>query len=69
MFKVTWNEKSDEFKKCFAICNGKSAISLYWNLLKGGSSDGLKAINVKMWDLSGNEIPVQSFWETQGEYT
>jgi len=74
MYKVTWNEKSDEFKHCFAICNAESMFSLYWNLTvnQNPKTDGCGATDVTVWDLSGYKIDMKKGsgeWLSCGEYT
>lgn len=69
MYKVTWNEKTHRFKHCFAVGNYESMVSLAWNLTHRGENDGCDAIDVKIWDLSGNEITDWSQMKTQGEWT
>lgn len=69
MYKVTWSIVTDKFKNCFAICNYESALSLYWNLVHGGSNDGCKAQDVKMWDLEGNQITDIGLSKFKGSYT
>lgn len=60
MYKVEWRDSHDPNRVCFAVCNLESAYSLWWSLTGYGRKDSLKPSQVKVFDLSGNEVKMTS---------
>ena len=57
MIKITWTGHKDPFSNFFAVCDNVSAWQLAC-LLKNLVRAGDDVANVKAWDLSGNELPL-----------
>ncbi len=57
MYVIKWNTADDAFKNCFATCsNVESTWNLWWNLSHNASIDSSRASNIRVYDMTGNEI-------------
>jgi hypothetical protein len=70
MLKLQWDLESDPFKHCFVIGNRES-IFMQWFYMtqKTNNFSGSNPINIKVFDLAGNEQNTEFWPGVHGEYT